>query len=114
MKKLSTYLLAIWLIIFGAGIGFVYAQDVKSDSSKGEAEGKPQEVLKIEEVTIMIPAMQVFTIPRMEAELPPVDFIGIFKSGILQPDPAIFCLREEDLKPVIIDDYEKILAKKRK
>lgn len=114
MKKLSTYLLVVGLLVFGISVGLTFAQDVDSESPQAEPEKQPQEVLKIEEVIIEIPAMKVFTIPRMEAELPPVDFVGIYKSGILPPDPAIFYLLEEDLMPIKIDDYEKILAKERK
>ena len=80
MKKLSTYLLVVGLLVFGISVGLTFAQDVDSESPQAEPEKQPQEVLKIEEVIIEIPAMKV----------------------------------EEDLMPIKIDDYEKILAKERK
>ena len=94
---------------------FAWGQDAEQDSVQAEAdEEAPQEVLELEEFIIELAPFKVFTIPRMEAVLPPVNFSNAFKADKFSPSPVVFHLRKDDLEPLKIDDFEKILAKVRK
>lgn len=86
------------------------AQDVEVGQ---EESAEPEQVLKLEELIIELDPLKVFTIPRMEAELPPVDFVGVFRSGHMRPYYSVFLLDESDMKPVIVADFSKMLAKER-
>ena len=87
---------------------------IAQDVDVGEEESdEPEQVLKLEELIIELDPLKVFTIPRMEAELPPVDFVGVFRSSHMKPHYSVFSLEESDMKPVIVADFSKMLAKER-
>ena len=87
----------------------LFAQDVEV----GEEEAPPEQVIKLEELIIELEPLKVFTIPRMEAELPPIDFVGIFRTERIKPDYRIFILKPSHLDPAKIEDFSVLLAKER-
>jgi hypothetical protein len=109
MKRLVLIVLIGGMIFLWGGGKTIMAQEV----DLGEKE-EPEQVIKLEELIIELEPIKVFTIPRMEADLPPIDFLGRFRTGFLKPEQSIFKLREEDLKPVKVKDVQKMLAKERK
>jgi len=104
-NKLLTALIFLLCLTFP-----LIAQDV--DVSEEQSD-EPEQVLKLEELIIELDPLKVFTIPRMEAELPPVDFVGIFSGGHMKPHYSVFFLDESDMKPAIVSDFSKMLAKER-
>jgi len=87
----------------------VTAQEVEV----GQEEAEPEQVIKVEELIIELEPLKVFTIPHMEGELPPVDFVGIFRQDHLNPDYRLFILDETDLAVIPVKDFSQLLAKKR-
>lgn len=87
----------------------LFAQNVEL----GEEEAPPEQVIKLEELIIQLDPLKVFTIPRMEADLPPIDFVGIFRTERIRPDYKIFILKPSDLDPAKIEDFSVLLAKER-
>ncbi len=87
----------------------IYAQEMDA----GEEPSEPEQVIKLEEIKIELEPIKVFTIPRMEGDLPPVDFIGVFREWIRVPDCNVLALNPQDLEALKIEDYSSLLAKKR-
>ena len=106
---MKTNNLFLALIILGFLTLPVIAQDAESSSDDAE----PEQVLKLEELIIELDPLKVFTIPRMEAEIPPVDFVGVFRTGHMPPHYSHFILEESDMQPIVVSDFSKMLAKDR-
>ena len=78
------------------------------------AEEGPEEVMKLEELIIEVEALKVFSIPRMDAELPPIDFTGLFKNEYIEPSLSFFKPKNVDIKHYKVAIRKKILDKERK
>ena len=87
-------------------------QTVQTESIAEEAEETPAAV-RLEELEIRLPGLEVLFIPRREVELPPVKFGGMFKSSYLQPASDLFTIKEKDLKPMGAKELGELLVKAR-
>jgi hypothetical protein len=107
MKTLSIFIIVIALSSYVLPL---FAQEVDTTAVEGE---ETQQVIKLEEIVIELEPIKVFTIPRMDAELPPIDFVGVFRYGHLNPDCQFFKLLDDDMRANKVSDFPKMLAKER-
>ncbi len=116
-------LFAIVIFLFVLLIGFCHVDAYSQVIDVGEEieeepeappEESPEEVMRLEELVIEVEALKVFVIPRMEAELPPIDFTGLFKTEYLEPSLTFFEPKESDVKAYKLPLRKKILDKERK
>lgn len=116
MKKLFLLLTLAGLVVLAPFQGMSFAQvvEVETEVAEPDTMEEPEQVVKLEELIIEIEPLKVFIVPRMEAELPPIDFAGIFRSEFLQPSPEFFILKPEDMEPIKTSKDRKIFAKNRK
>ena len=91
----------------------VSEEPVEEESAAPAQEG-PEEVMKLEELIIEVQALKVFSIPRMDAELPPIDFTGLFNNEYLAPSLRFFDIEKENIMPSRVISQKKIFDKERK
>ena len=119
MLRLITIAVSLIVLLIGFCPVDSYAQVIDvgeeiQEEPETPPQESPEEVMKLEELIIEVEALKVFVIPRMEAELPPIDFTGLFKTEYLVPSLAFFEPKATDIKAYKQPLRKKILDKERK
>ncbi len=108
---LIVLVLSLALTIPGV-INPAFAQEAETTPT-AEQTGQAPAAVRLEELEISLPSLEVLYIPRREVDLPPVKFTGTYLSGRLAPAPKLFVIDKKDLKPLRVEEVANLLAKER-
>ncbi|MBL7191806.1 hypothetical protein ISS30_08920 [bacterium] len=108
LKKIKVIFFTCLLMIL-----FITLQAEAQEIDRMEtSEEEPEQVIRLEEIVIELEPFKIFTFPRAEYDLPPIDFVGVYLQEFNRPSAWLFMLRKDDTTPGILD-FSGIFAKER-